>query len=138
LKSVPPGVSNVLGTPSNRPLSTRQEAEAAGFLILVYGIEVPLSQEVLNNLALVVAKFPPFARHTSSLLELLDQVVRQVLPNGANYNEFKALSFDKQKKLLSVIALVASAGVLRYPATEFGEPSSVQPSQNAPGSDTLN
>jgi len=145
LKTVPPGVANILGSPVNAPLRTRSEAEEHAKQLLVTLLfvaaknhawaEKPPPAFLLYDWSFelfpklydaILAKFPKWAQQCASAeqaIERIGQVLAELAPDGFDGETFNAWSEDAKYTLLSVLHIAALRGVLVYPPRRDTSPS---------------
>lgn len=140
LKDVPPGISNVLGTPVQSPCRSRREAETAAYAILCmalqleadtkaacampdgdrqflfYSVAVQLPARVYNE---ALDAFPDVEAGLSEAvaLERLDTITTELFGGTTpTYEQVIALSGSAQAALQAVCLVATLTGVFRYPA----------------------
>jgi hypothetical protein len=139
LKTTPPGVSNILGTPTGYPLTSHEEAVRSGIdilsfilshertkeetgppAILYYDSAFTLSREVLAILTAMGCEGYDSADHAyQRLKEITIELFGNRMPS---YERITALSDDDKRQLQSVLHMAVINGVLRYPPVEPGFP----------------
>jgi hypothetical protein len=137
-KHVPPGISNVLGTPVGDPLNTREEAleNAVRVLacVLVMGGKATGQTEPVFNyhdvmitldsrlLAFMDSHNAGYSSVDKAYLRL-DETTKELFPDGYSYERLKALPDERSRLLFAVAHMAALTSVLRYPRLIPGHPS---------------
>ena len=137
LKDVPPGISNLMGTPTRYPLTTRDEAIEHGIALISFIIA---SKDVVdkpnpvffyfdatfelfpNLLAILQARHARYPSLEDAHVRLKEITIELFGRRKPCYEGIVALSEDSQKRLSSVCHLASMTGVMRYPPIEFGMP----------------
>lgn len=138
LKKVPPGITNVVGTPVQSPCRTKDEAEnfAKNILMmacyqsehgdktahmpafLLYGWEFPLP--LMPELAAALTE----DAHVTSRLGYgtdfqaavrVEKAIDELFPNGFDGDLFNQADDKKKAKLIAVLHRAALSGLFRYP-----------------------
>jgi hypothetical protein len=142
LQNVPPGVSNILGTPVAHPLATYPEALNQGIdivalilapkrpgieneskappIFLYYGSSFALFPELLELLDNQYAQYPS----TETAHARIKEITLMLFPDRRrpSYERLAALSQHQLRILVSVLHIASLTGVMRYPAMEPGMP----------------
>jgi hypothetical protein len=134
LKSVPPGLPNVLGSPKQSPLATRSDAVEMARSLL----EMALAQAKLNRDAPTETPPPAFELYDWSFelnpkgleiiekvkppdyspdrpIEFLEEVLAEFAPNGFDAEAFNTWPRKAQGRLVTALHLAALHGIFRYP-----------------------
>lgn len=138
LKSVPAGVSNVFGTPSNSPHRTEEEAEASALPLLAFvlaaaaavqaeppkgrvfdyfGFAMPLPERGLRFMEEATAENPNLRYGSGERArERLDEITAKLFPGDRVDEEtLNRLSREQLAELLVVLSMAALEGMFRYP-----------------------
>jgi hypothetical protein len=145
LKSVPPGVPNVFGTPVENPCRTRAEAEERGKDLLVSLLQLaaknvgaepaapvfmlhdwtfPLKTDVLPQ---ALTLMPEFASGYGSPLQAsarVEAALDELCPEGFDGKAFDAWPHDKKARLWAVLHIAALSGLFVYPMRRDAAPKS--------------
>jgi hypothetical protein len=144
LNHVPPGVSNIMGTPTRYPLKTREEAVAQGTDVMAFIIA---SNTIPSKNTTEMADAGPVFFYFDAIFPLVPDLLVILQNHGASYSSLEhaharlkaitvelfgrqkpsyklvvARSEDDQKRLASVFHIAALTGVMRYPPIELGMP----------------
>ena len=137
-RDVPPGYPDCLGTPVERPVATRKEAEDGATTVLAMALaNRPATTDlppVFRFFEYSVSLVPSALEHLSAVgwkgfgsLELA--IARMDLQVDANpaVRDLEGLKGDDRALLLSLLHLVSFDGVLVYPPRQPGKPEIVPP-----------
>jgi hypothetical protein len=145
-RNLPLGLANVLGTPVDSPCRTREEAVSQAVsimasVLLAPDVELPAEPmaviefwDVSFNLPCeLMALVDEAAKHnevdTGYALRRLEEMTEVYFPQREGVEAvFKALPYDDQRMVMSVLLLASRYGVLRFPPREARAP---QPDKEA-------
>lgn len=157
-KHTPPGVPNTMGTPVERPMRTRQEAEEAGKNILVMVCAIAASNEAakpppappvfllsgwacklvpevfeLSLMGMPDGAGGPNGGYTSKehAIERIEETLAELCPEGFDGKAFNAWDPAKKAELISVLHIAALTGVFAYPPRRDATPSGHQATSSA-------
>lgn len=138
LKSVPPGVSNVFGTPANQPHRTEEEAEESALPLLAFvlslaaavqaeppkgrvfeyfGFAMPMPEHLLRFMEERTAENPNLRYGSGEgARERLDEVTAKLFPGDRVDEEtLNGLSRERLTELSVVLCMAALEGMFRFP-----------------------
>jgi hypothetical protein len=149
LKRVPPGVANILGTPVEKPVPTRELADEVAIdmlatalclseqqkaapreskaAFLLHGWEIPIHPDILAVLA-----YAGYGETTEERRAMAAARIGELLTELCGREPFSAALFqswskDDQARLMSVIHMAAYHHILRYPPRQDASPSGHHP-----------
>lgn len=157
-KYTPPGIPNTMGTPVERPMRTRQEAEEAGKSILVMVCAIAASNEaakpppappafLLNGYSFKLV--PEFFELSLTIMpggaggpnggypskeraiERIEETLTELCPEGFDGKAFNGWDQDRKCALLTVLHIAALTGVFAYPPRRDATPSGHQATSHA-------
>lgn len=147
LKTVPRGIANVMGTPANMPLSSRDEAIAQAESLLVtilmmdrqrksrpgsnhdtsrrifvlYNLEFMIPASLVDILGKFADSDPDFPK-VLAIRNRLDTLVMVNMSNTFSEVSFRSLPLEIQHQFVAVMAMGLARGVVRHPDTIAGRP----------------
>lgn len=158
LKHTPPGVPNTMGTPVERPLRTRQEAEETGKRLLVMmcvmaakngATKAPPPDPAFLLHGCAFTLLPAFYELSLALMpegaggpdggyaskeraiERIEETIGRLYPGGFNMKVWKESNRVTKTELLTVLHIAALTGVFAYPPRRDATPSGHQTTSDA-------